>query len=41
MEFDGGASDVELEEEDVAVLDGVLLAFGAEEASFFDGLFAA
>jgi len=33
--------DVEFEEEDVAVLDGVLLAFGAEETGFFDGLFAA
>ena len=32
---------VELEEEDVAVLDDVLFAFGAQQALFFDGLFAA
>jgi len=32
---------VELEEEDVAVLDYVLFAFGAQEAGFFYGLFAA
>ncbi len=33
--------DVEFEEEDVAVFDDVLFAFGAEEAGFFDGLLAA
>src|ERR1700756_3312637 len=33
--------DVEFEEEDVAVFDDVLFAFGAEETGFFDGLFAA
>ena len=33
--------DVEFEEEDVAVFDDVLFAFGAEEAVFFDGLLAA
>ena len=33
--------DVEFEEEDVAVFDDVLFAFGAEEAFFFDGLLAA
>ena len=31
-------SDVELEEENVAILDGVLFAFGAEESGFFDRL---
>jgi hypothetical protein len=36
-----GRLDVELEEENVAVFDDVLFAFGAEEAFFFDGLFAA
>src|SRR5271170_3579680 len=38
--FAGRYLNVELEEEDVAVFDDVLFAFGAEEASFFDGLFA-
>src|SRR5271155_4360598 len=33
--------DVEFEEEDVTVFDDVLFAFAAEEALFFDGLFAA
>src|SRR3981189_2602492 len=33
--------DIEFEEEDVTVFDDVFFAFGAEEASFFDGLFAA
>ncbi len=33
--------DVEFKKEDVAVFDDVLFAFGAEEAGFFDGLFAA
>src|SRR6266566_4589960 len=36
-----GWLDVEFEEEDVAVFDDVLFAFGAEETGFFDGLFAA
>jgi hypothetical protein len=36
-----GRSDVELEEEDVAILHYIFFAFGAEEASFFDGLLAA
>ncbi len=33
--------DIEFEEEDVAIFDDVLFAFGAEEALFFDGLLAA
>jgi hypothetical protein len=33
--------DVEFEEEDVAVFDDVVFAFGAEETFFFDGLLAA
>src|ERR1700737_1029692 len=37
----GNPSDVEFEEEDVAVLDDVLLAFGAEQAFFFYALLAA
>src|ERR1700733_12964854 len=36
-----GRSDVELEEEDVAILHYIFFAFGAEEASFFDGLLVA
>ena len=39
--FAHSASNVEFEEEDVAVFDDVLLAFGAQQAFFFDGLFAA
>src|ERR1700733_9941824 len=36
-----GRSDVELEEEDVAILHYIFFAFGAEEAGFFDSLLAA
>jgi hypothetical protein len=36
----GLALDVEFEEEDVAIFDGVLFAFGAKQAGFFDGLLA-
>ncbi len=40
LNFKDRTLDVELEEEDVAVFDDVLFALGAEEACFFDGLFA-
>src|SRR5271170_7652773 len=39
--FGSSVLDVEFEEEDVAVFDDVLFAFGAEEALFLDGLLAA